>query len=159
MLACPPAVEASIYRDLKAAGANIYPEVAQIQQPVVVMRAGTERKPGVFDLAASPTASDLASRFAHGRDIVLPEASHFIPMEQPERVAEEIAKLRRYFCSNSAARRIRSPLNTTREIRSVAATSCSGLPSTSSRLASIPCRIAPMCSAAPSSLAALTVAA
>ena len=68
-------------------------EVAQVQQPVVVMRAGTERKPGAFDLAASPTAPDLASRFAHGRDIVLPEASHFIPMEQPELVAEEIEKL------------------------------------------------------------------
>ena len=62
------------------------------------MRAGTERKPGVFDLAASPTAPDLASRFAHGRDIVLPEASHFIPMEEPELVAEEIREAgRRYF--------------------------------------------------------------
>ena len=86
-------MEASIYENSKAAASNIYPQVALIQQPVVVMRAGTERKPGTFDMAASPTASDLASRFAHGRDIVLPEASHFIPMEQPERVAEEIEKL------------------------------------------------------------------
>ena len=81
VLACPPAVEASIYENSKAAGSNVYPEIAQIQHPVVVMRAGTERKPGVFDLAASPTAPDLASRFAHGRDIVLPDASHFIAME------------------------------------------------------------------------------
>jgi hypothetical protein len=36
---------------------------------------------------------DLASRFAHGRDVLLPEATHFIPMEVPERVAEEIGKL------------------------------------------------------------------
>jgi pimeloyl-ACP methyl ester carboxylesterase len=93
VLACPPAVEASIYENSKATGSNIYPQVALIQQPVVIMRAGTERNPEALDLAASPTASDLASRFSHGRDIVLPEASHFIPMEQPDRVVEEIEKL------------------------------------------------------------------
>jgi pimeloyl-ACP methyl ester carboxylesterase len=57
------------------------------------MRAGKERQPGKFDLAASPTAPDLASRFAHGREVVLPEASHFIPMEEPEMVAAEIGKM------------------------------------------------------------------
>ena len=93
VLACPPAVEASIYQLSKEPGANIYAEVAQVQQPVVVMRARTQRKPGAFDLAASPTPSDLASRFAHGRDIVLPEASHFIAMEEPDLVADEIRKL------------------------------------------------------------------
>ena len=36
---------------------------------------------------------DLASRFAHGCDIVLPEASHFIAMEEPDLVADEIRKL------------------------------------------------------------------
>ena len=61
--------------------------------PVVVMRAGRERQHEAFDLAASPTAADLASRFAHGRDVLLPEATHFIPMEVPETVAEEIGKL------------------------------------------------------------------
>jgi pimeloyl-ACP methyl ester carboxylesterase len=58
-----------------------------------VIRAATARKTGVFDLAASPTAPDLPSRFAHGREIVLPEASHFIAMEEPDLVAEEILKL------------------------------------------------------------------
>ena len=61
------------------------------------MRAGTERKPGAFDLAASPTAPDLASRFAHGRDIVLPEASHYIADGRAGAVAEEIEKLRRSY--------------------------------------------------------------
>ena len=93
MLACPPAVEASIYLNSRAVESNIYAEVAQVTHPVVVMRAGTERQPGKFDLAASPTAVDLASRFAHGREVLLPEASHFIPMEEPEMVAEEIGKL------------------------------------------------------------------
>ena len=93
VLACPPAVEASIYLNSKEPGSNIYAEVAQLQHPVVVMRAGRERQPGIFDLAASPTAADLASRFAHGREILLPEASHFIAMEQPEMVVDEIRQL------------------------------------------------------------------
>jgi pimeloyl-ACP methyl ester carboxylesterase len=93
VLACPPAVEASIYVNAKEPAANIYAEVAQIQHPAVVMRAGRVRQPGVFDLAASPTAPDLASRFAHGREIVLPDASHFIAMEEPEMVADEIRRL------------------------------------------------------------------
>jgi pimeloyl-ACP methyl ester carboxylesterase len=57
------------------------------------MRAGRERQHEVFDLAASPTAADLASRFTHGRDVVLPEATHFIPMEVPETVAEAVGRL------------------------------------------------------------------
>jgi pimeloyl-ACP methyl ester carboxylesterase len=93
VLACPPAVEASIYLTSKEPGANIYAEVAQIPHPVVVMRAGKGRRPGIFDLAASPTAPYLASRFAHGRDLVLPDASHYIAMEEPEMVADEIRKL------------------------------------------------------------------
>ena len=57
------------------------------------MRARMQRKPGAFDLAASPTPPDLASRFAHGRDIVLPDASHFIAMEEPDLVADEIQEV------------------------------------------------------------------
>ena len=93
VLACPPAVEASIYLKSKEPGANIYAEVALLPHPVVVMRAGRQRQAANFDLAASPTAPDLASRFAHGREVVLPEASHFIAMEEPEMVADEIRKL------------------------------------------------------------------
>ena len=93
MLACSPVVELSIYLNSREPASNIYAEVAHIPHPVVVMRAGRERQHEAFDLAASPTAVDLASRFAHGRDALLPEATHFIPMEVPETVAEEIGKL------------------------------------------------------------------
>jgi pimeloyl-ACP methyl ester carboxylesterase len=93
VLACPPAVEASIYLNSKEPGSNIYPEVAQVRQPVVVMRAGKTREPGVFDLSASPTAPDLAAKFANGREIVMADASHYIAMEWPERVVEEIRAL------------------------------------------------------------------
>ena len=93
VLACPPKVEASIYLNSKEAASNIYAEVGMVRHPVVVMRAGRERRPGVFDLSASPTAPDLASRFANGQDVVLEGATHYIAMEAPERVAEEIGKL------------------------------------------------------------------
>ena len=92
VLACPPPVEASIYENSKTPEADLYPEIATIQQPVVVMRADIPRTPGTFELAASPTAPDLATRFARGRDVLLPGCSHYIPMEVPDRVAEEIAR-------------------------------------------------------------------
>ena len=90
VLACPPAIEASIYETSKAAEANLYPEIATIRQPVVVMRAGIPRTAGGFDLASSPTAPDLASKFLGGRDVLLEGCSHYIPMERPEQVVEEI---------------------------------------------------------------------
>ena len=93
VLACPPPIEASIYWNSKTPDANIYPDIATIRQPAVVMRAGTVRTPGVFDLAASPTAVDLASKFARGRDMVLPGCSHYIAMERPDLVVEEIRQL------------------------------------------------------------------
>ena len=94
VLACPPAVEESIYTNSKTRESDVYPEVAAIRQPVVVMRAGIARTPGAFELAASPTAVDLASKFTHGRDVLLAGCSHYIPMERPDRVVEEIARLR-----------------------------------------------------------------
>ncbi len=93
VLACPPSVEASIYAESNAPESNIYPEIGAVAAPVTVMRAGAVRQPGALDLSASPTAPDLAARFRNGRDIVLPDRSHFIPMEAPERVAEEISRL------------------------------------------------------------------
>jgi len=93
VLACPPQVEASIYENSKESGSNIYPEIAMVQQPVTVMRAGKTREPGVFNLAASPTSPDLASRFADGREVLLADASHYIAMEEPDRVADEIRTL------------------------------------------------------------------
>jgi pimeloyl-ACP methyl ester carboxylesterase len=93
VLACPPAVEASIYHESKRRESNIYPEIASVSVPVVVMRADRERQPGVFELGASPTAPDLAAHFAKGRDVVLQGATHYIAMESPERVAEEIRRL------------------------------------------------------------------
>jgi pimeloyl-ACP methyl ester carboxylesterase len=90
VLACPPPIEASIYEHSRDRESNVYPDIAAIRHPAVVLRAARTRQPDRFDLSASPTAPDLASRFAHGRERVLVDASHFIPMEHPEVVVEEI---------------------------------------------------------------------
>jgi pimeloyl-ACP methyl ester carboxylesterase len=92
-LACPPAAEASIYEESIAPESNIYAEVAQVTAPATILRAGIARQPGQLDLAASPTAPDLAARFARGRDVVLEGVSHFIPMEFPGRVIEEVGSM------------------------------------------------------------------
>lgn len=93
VLACPPPVEASIYAESNAPESDLYSEIPKIGQPVTVMRAGIERRPGVFELASSPTAADLAAKFRHGRDILLPGQSHYIPMEVPERVVQELTQI------------------------------------------------------------------
>lgn len=91
VLACPPAIEASIYAACNEASANPYELIPRIAQPVTVMRGGIPWNLEKFDLAASPTAPDLASRFARGRDLPLAGRSHYIPMEAPELVAAELA--------------------------------------------------------------------
>lgn len=95
VLACPPAVEASIYAG--SWGRNIYPEIARIRVPVRVLRARARGPHAVgVDMSASPTAPDLAAQFALGEDVALPHHSHFIPMEAPDLVAEECRRLLAY---------------------------------------------------------------
>ena len=91
VLACPPEIEAGIYQNSPAPESNIYAEIATIQIPVHVVRAGKQLDPANF-MGSSPTAPDLASNFVHGTDLVT-EQSHFIPMEAPELTAQWIAAL------------------------------------------------------------------
>ena len=93
VLACPPAVEASIYMQSRAPESNLYAGIPSVEASVVVVRAGTTGFPETFDPNASPTAPDLAWRFPNGRDVFLHDRGHFIPMECPDLVAAEIAKL------------------------------------------------------------------
>lgn len=89
-LACPPAIEASIY--MGHAGRDIYALAARVKIPVTVLRA-KPREPGPRDLtdfAASPTWEGVASAFAKGRDVPLPHLTHFIPMQEPELTARFI---------------------------------------------------------------------
>lgn len=89
-LACPPDVEASIYERSKEPGANLHPLIPSVVQPVVVLRAGYS---GDRHFSTSPTDPNLASRFPCGRDVLLREHSHLIPMEGPELIAEHIRGL------------------------------------------------------------------
>jgi len=90
VLACPPDIEASIYQASTAVESNIYAEIATIQIPVHVIRAGRYRDPADV-MRTSVTPTDLAVKFARGRDTCLDEHSHFIPMESPRLAAEFIA--------------------------------------------------------------------
>ena len=91
-LACPPAIEGSIYK--AAAGRNIYELAKQIVCPVTVLRA-RQRPPGQRDsrdFSGSPTWEGLAAVFCQGRDVYLPHLTHFIPMQDPGLVAKYIVE-------------------------------------------------------------------
>jgi hypothetical protein len=91
VLACPPAIEASIYAACNEDTANPHGVLERVGQPVTVVRGSIPWNLERFDLAASPTDPQLASRFPRGRDILLEGRSHYIPMESPEVVAGELA--------------------------------------------------------------------
>lgn len=88
VLACPPTIEAAIYR--ASTEEDIYDAVATVRAPTVVLR-GRPHAGAAFDFSASPTAPDLAAHFPRGRDVHLVNHSHFIPMEAPALVAGYIA--------------------------------------------------------------------
>ncbi|MCK9485664.1 MAG: alpha/beta hydrolase [Dehalococcoidia bacterium] len=95
VLACPPAIEASIYGSAGSGSADLETEVIpQVRVPVRVVRA-RQRQPGeeAPPFATSPTRPDLASLFADGHDVLRPEMSHFIPMQDPAFVARHILDL------------------------------------------------------------------
>ncbi len=96
VLACPPAIEASIYDGSTAVESNIYPEIASIRIPVHVVRAGRYPDPAAV-MRTSITAPGLAASFVRGRDTSLAEYSHFIPMESPALAAELIVEAIRDF--------------------------------------------------------------
>ncbi len=89
VLACPPDVEAAVY--MGSASENLYDRVGEIKIPVKILRAkerdATRQE---MDFSASPTWSGLADCFPDGRDVYLPELTHFIPMQEPEMVARHI---------------------------------------------------------------------
>ncbi len=91
VLACPPEIEAYVYKSSRLVeNRDIYDAIAQVNVPVRVLRCGLGLTSSVEDLAASPTAPDLASHFARGEDVLLPDLSHFIPMEAPQVVADAV---------------------------------------------------------------------
>jgi lipase len=90
VLACPPDVEAAIYAH--AGRTDVYDVIPRITVPVRVLRA-PPAGPGAAPFSGSPTSADLASHFAHGEDVLLPDATHFIPMESPALVARHVVEM------------------------------------------------------------------
>lgn len=83
-LRCTPEFEASIYQSLLA-----YPDIPatirEVPQPTLVVRTQQPRRPEDFrDFRFSPTDPGLADRLPNGRDLLLPQFTHFLPQQAPE---------------------------------------------------------------------------
>jgi lipase len=90
VLACPPATEASIYMTSRT-NPGVYDAIRALEVPVTVLRArGAERREGVMDFTTSPTWAGLAGEFRRGRDVELPDLTHFMPMQAPALIAEYV---------------------------------------------------------------------
>jgi len=91
-LACPPEVEASVYMASRT-NTGIFDSVHAIQIPVLILRAMLppgERE--AFDFASSPTWPELVHEFSNAREIHLPNCTHFIPMQMPDRVVQTVTQ-------------------------------------------------------------------
>ena len=65
--------------------------IAKIEVPVLVLRAPPRSADSAaMGFAASPTWPELASQFANGKDVLLPELTHFMPMQDPQLIADYI---------------------------------------------------------------------
>lgn len=85
-LACDPINEAAVYVN-QGGNEVIHEELAQIETPVHLLRAAPAEA-AIMDLSRSPTWPGLADALPNCRETYLPEMSHFIPMEDPQLVAD-----------------------------------------------------------------------
>lgn len=90
VLGCPPEIEASAY--LGAARNDAMAMLAKVRCLTTVLRARVAERAGPMDFSISPTWPELATHLPDARDIHWQDVSHFIPMEQPERLAALIAE-------------------------------------------------------------------
>jgi pimeloyl-ACP methyl ester carboxylesterase len=89
-LACPPEVEASVYMTSRSNG-GVLESARRLTIPVTIMRAmepTLESQRG--DFSFSPTWPGLVDEFPNAREIYLPDCTHFIPMQMPDRVVSVI---------------------------------------------------------------------
>lgn len=85
VLACPPEVEGAVYGT--SAAVDPWPLIEKVKQPISVLRAPKLDLKDGFDFASSPTPDFLADAFSDGTDVYVPELTHFMPMQDPKRIA------------------------------------------------------------------------
>lgn len=90
-LGCPPVLEASAY--MGSWRSNPYDWTGDVKCKTTVLRARNAERAGPMDFSISPTAPDLWQKFPDAVDLHWSDLSHFIPMEQPGRLASLIADL------------------------------------------------------------------
>lgn len=90
VLTCAPAFEADVYMSAHE-NAGVHDSIAAVSAPVLVVRA---KEPPTLrdrmDFRFSPTWPGLAAAFRHGRELHVPERTHFVPMEDPAQTARWI---------------------------------------------------------------------
>jgi pimeloyl-ACP methyl ester carboxylesterase len=92
-LACTPLNEAKVYM-VGRSNASVYASVRALTIPVWVIRARQRTADAdPFDYSYSPTWPELAGEFRQGHDRLIPDRSHFLPMEDPDQVAGLISEL------------------------------------------------------------------
>jgi pimeloyl-ACP methyl ester carboxylesterase len=90
VLACPPEFEAAVYMTSRGNG-NVYDSIGAIDVPVLIVRVmEPPADRGWMDFRYSPTWPGLINHFRRGREIHLPDHTHFLPMERPQFVADLI---------------------------------------------------------------------
>lgn len=89
-LACPPFLEASVY--LGSGRNSPHAFIADIRCPTTVIRAKQAERSGLMDFSNSPTWPKLSTTLSNAHDLNWNDCSHFIPMEDPARLAVLIAQ-------------------------------------------------------------------
>ena len=91
-LACAPVSEARVYMTSRT-NTGIFDSARALRMPAHVVRM---RLPSVdrdmMDFSSSPTWPELVALIPQGRETHLPDASHFLPLEDPERVVAWIGE-------------------------------------------------------------------
>lgn len=91
MLACPPHLEAGIY--LNSQRSSPYDWADQIAARTHIWRAPQSERANEMDFSNSPTWLGAAKAFRAETDRLWSNNSHFMPMEEPRVMADEMAAL------------------------------------------------------------------
>ena len=91
-LACPGSVEASIYMGNNES--SIHEFIPKISQNTMILRAPPRKNDSAeVDFTASPTWPGLVKSFPNAEELYLDHLTHFIPMQEPEFVADVIKQV------------------------------------------------------------------